>query len=165
MFQALVQRAQNAAEAAATKILSRAAAAVPFLIAAGFGTAALTVKLTELYGSATSYMIMGGLFALIGGVAMAIVQSNTTAAEEVAPAEESPSVAEAAAPLLDRDVLLAALTTAGPVALPAVLRLAARNLPLLVMAILVGILFFGRSFASTEETADTASAESEAPAA
>ena len=45
------------------------------------------------------------------------------------------------------DTLVPLLTAAGPVALPAVLRLAARYLPLVVMAVIAAMFFFGRSVA------------------
>jgi hypothetical protein len=157
MFQAVLQKAQHAVDSTVEKLLTRAAVAVPLVIAAGFGTAALTVTLTETYGPALSYTMMAGLFIAIGGITAAIMSANGTKqaeAPEPAPtmAEE---VAEVAAPLLDRDTLIAVLSTAGPVALPGLLRLAARNLPLLVMAVIVAIFFFGRSLTSAEsETTD-----------
>lgn len=161
MFQAVIQRAQRAVDSTLAKLLTRAAVAVPLLIAAGFGTAALTVTLTEAYGPALSYTMMAGLFVVLGGITAAVVSANGAPKEEVE--EPAPSVvddvAEVAAPLLDRETLVALLTTAGPVALPGLLRLAARNLPLLVMAVIVAFFFFGRSI-----TSDKPDAASAAPA-
>ncbi|MFM9847207.1 MAG: hypothetical protein ACKVP3_08600 [Hyphomicrobiaceae bacterium] len=165
MFQAVVQRAQRAVDSTLTKLMTRAAVAVPLVVAAGFGTAALTVTLTEVYGSALSYTMMGGLFAVLGGITAAVVSANgTTQAQPKEAPSVAEDVAEVAAPLLDRETLVALLTTAGPVALPGLLRLAARNLPLLVMAVIVAIFFFGRSVTSGEgETAEAAPAP-QAPA-
>jgi len=161
MFQAIVQRAQSAVDSTLAKLMTRAAVAVPLVVAAGFGTAALTVTLTEAYGPALSYTMMAALFVALGGLTAAVVSANGPTQAE--PPEEAPSVAEdvaeVAAPLLDRETLVALLTTAGPVALPGLLRLAARNLPLLVMAVIVAIFFFGRSVTSGEgETAEAAPA-------
>jgi hypothetical protein len=153
MFQAVVQRAQRAVDSTLAKLVTRAAVAVPLVIAAGFGTAALTVTLTDTYGPALSYTIMAGLFVVLGGIVAAVMSWDNGATEEPKP-EEAPSVvenvAEVAAPLLDRDTLIALLTTAGPVALPGMLRIAARNLPLLVAAVIVAFFFFGRSVAGDE---------------
>jgi hypothetical protein len=155
MFQALVQKAQGAVNTAVGKVLTRAAVAVPLVIAAGFGIAALTVTLTEMFGPALSYTIMAGVFVAIGGVT-ALVMSRSETEPQPVPEDEAPSlaenVAEFATPLLDRDTILPLLTTAGPVALPALLRLAARNLPLLVVAIIVAMFFFGRSVRADEQT-------------
>ena len=159
MFQAVVQRAQRAVDSTLAKLMTRAAVAVPLVIGAGFGTAALTVTLTETYGPALSYTMMAGLFVVLGGITAAVVSGNGASkeqAEEPAPSVAE-DVAEVAAPLLDRDTLVALLTTAGPVALPGLLRLAARNLPLLVAAVIVAFFFFGRSVASDEpDAAETA---------
>jgi hypothetical protein len=153
MFQAVVQRAQRAVDSTLAKLVTRAAVAVPLVIAAGFGTAALTVTLTDTYGPALSYTIMAGLFVVLGGIVAALMSSTNGSTQEPE-TEEAPSVvenvAEVAAPLLDRDTLIALLTTAGPVALPGLLRIAARNLPLLVAAVIVAFFFFGRSVAGDE---------------
>ena len=153
MFQAVVQRAQRAVDSTLAKLVTRAAVAVPLVIAAGFGTAALTVTLTDAYGPALSYTIMAGLFVVLGGIVAALMPSTNGSTQEPE-TEEAPSVvenvAEVAAPLLDRDTLIALLTTAGPVALPGLLRIAARNLPLLVAAVIVAFFFFGRSVAGDE---------------
>ena len=156
MFQALVQKAQGAVNTAVGKVLTRAAVAVPLVIAAGFGIAALTVTLSHAFGPALSYTIMAGLFVGIGGVT-ALVMSRSEEPQP-APEDEAPSlaenVAEFATPLLDRDTILPLLTTAGPVALPALLRLAARNLPLMVVAIIVAMFFFGRSIRAEEQASE-----------
>ena len=158
MFQALVQKAQGAVNTAIGKVLTRAAVAVPLVMAAGFGIAALTVTLTERFGPALSYTIMAGVFVAIGGVT-AMVMSRSETEPQPVPQDEAPSlaenVAEFATPLLDRDTILPLLTTAGPMALPALLRLAARNLPLLVMAVIVAMFYFGRSVRADEQTTGT----------
>lgn len=165
MFQAVIQRAQRAVDSTLAKLVTRAAVAVPLVIAAGFGTAALTVTLTDVYGPALSYTMMAGLFVLLGGLTAALVSANGST--EATPAEPTPTmaedVAEVAAPLLDRDTLVTLLSTAGPVALPGLLRVAARNLPLLVMAVIVAFFFFGRSVTSTEGEATEADTAPQAP--
>jgi hypothetical protein len=76
--------------------------------------------------------MMAGLVVAIGGVTTMLISSSEIEPQPV-PEDEAPSlaenVAEFATPLLDRDTILPLLTTAGPVALPALLRLAARSCP------------------------------------
>jgi hypothetical protein len=167
MFQAIVQKAQHAVDSTLAKLMSRAAVAVPLVIAGGFGTAALTVTLTDVYGPALSYTMMAGLFAVLGGLTAAIVSANgsTEAQPAEPPLSMAEDVAEVAAPLLDRDTLVTLLSTAGPVALPGLLRLAARNLPLLVMAVIVAFFFFGRSITRGEGETAEATPAPQAPAA
>ena len=154
MFQALIQKAQGAVDAVVGKVLTRAAVAIPIVIAAGFGIAALTVKLSQAYGPALSYTMMAGLFVGISGVT-AFVRSRSESDNQPVPEEKTATlaenVAEVARPLFDRDTLVPLLTAAGPVALPAVLRLAARYLPLAVMALIAAIFFLGRSAAPDQE--------------
>ena len=154
MFQALIQKAQGAASDVVGKVLARAAVAIPIVIAAGFGIAALTVKLSQTYGPALSYTMMAGLFVGIAGLT-AVVRSRSESENQPVQDEKTATlaenVAEVARPLLDRDTLVPLLTAAGPVALPAVLRLAARFLPALVMAVIAAIFFFGRNVAPDQE--------------
>ena len=154
MFQALVQKAEGAVGSAVNKVASRAAVAVPLVIAAGFGIAALTVTLTQAYGAGLSYTIMAGLFVAIGGITALWVSRNEP---DAAPQPEEPAtslaedVAEFATPLFDRETIVPLLATAGPIALPALLRLGARNLPLLVIAVIVALFYFGRSIAGESQ--------------
>jgi hypothetical protein len=52
MFQALIQKGQGAISSALAKVLTRAAVAVPLVIAAGFGIAALTARWDARVGQA-----------------------------------------------------------------------------------------------------------------
>jgi hypothetical protein len=126
----------------------RAAVAVPLVIAGGFGIAALTVTLSLAYGPPLAYTIMAGFFVAVA-VITAVIMSRKTPVAEPGTEEPGPTlaedVAEIATPLLDRDTIVPLLATAGPVALPALLRTAARNLPLIVMAVIVALFYFGRS--------------------
>jgi hypothetical protein len=169
MFEGLLHRAQHSLDVVLTRFLGRAAVAVPLLVALGFGTAALTVKLSAVYGQVTSYVVMAVIFAAVGGVVAAIVSSTTEidSAEAEQPQENTATaVTDAVAPLLDRDLLMTLLTTAGPIALPRLLAMTARHLPLLVMAGLVAIFFLSRTgeAQAQAEGADSAG-EPEAPAA
>jgi hypothetical protein len=157
MFQALIQKAEGAVGSVVGKVVSRAAVAVPMVIAAGFAIAALTVRLTQAYGAALSYTIMAGLFVAIAAVT-AVVMSRRTPEPESAADEPATSlaedVAEFAIPLLDRETIIPLLATAGPMALPALLRTAARNLPLLVVAVIVALFYFGRSLSGESQSVE-----------
>ena len=153
MFQGLLKRAERSLDSVVAKFVGRAMVAVPLLVAAGFATAALAVKLVTLYGHVTAYALMAALFAVIGLITMAIVAieqrpaSETAATESEASAgdtseEATPDVADLFGPEV-RSVL----ASAAPVALPGMLRGVGRNLPLiLVLAIIaVVIAHFGET--------------------
>ena len=154
MFQALIQKAEGAVGSAVNKVASRAAVAVPLVMAAGFGIAALTVTLTRAYGVGLSYTIMAGVFVAVAGITAVIMSRKEP---EVEPKADEPmptlaeDVAEFATPLFDRETIVPLLATAGPIALPALLRMSARNLPLLVIAVIVALFYFGRSIAGESQ--------------
>jgi hypothetical protein len=54
VFRGLISDAKAAAGAVIVKYVARASVAIPFLIAAGFATAALTVLLVDRYGPQTA---------------------------------------------------------------------------------------------------------------
>lgn len=147
MFQALFKRAERSIDQAVSKIAMRALAAVPLLIAAGFATAALTVKLVESYGAMTGYALMAVLFTVIGVVGLAIVGVNSRsgaaeegATEEPEAAADNPGSQEEQTPdigdLLTPEVR-ALMTSAMPVAIPGLLRGVGRNLPLIFVLAVV----------------------------
>lgn len=140
MFQGLLRRAERSVNQVIARALERALVAVPLLVAAGFATAAVTLKLVELYGSVIAYGLMAAIFAVIGLVAMAVVGMGTS--EQ--PAEDTPSGTENDQPsqaegLIDNaaDLLTpevrSFLGSVAPTALPVALRGVTRNLPLILM--------------------------------
>ncbi len=73
MFQSLFTRAERSIDQAVSRLVARVMIAIPLLVAAGFATAAIAVKLVELYGTVTALSIMAGIFAVLGLVTMAFV--------------------------------------------------------------------------------------------
>lgn len=159
MFQSLFKRAERSIDEAVARAAIRALVAVPFLIAAGFATAALTVKLVETYGAITGYGLMAALFGVVGLIALAIVGLNSRSAPADEPSEPK-SAAEGAEPTEDDtspdigDLLTpevrALLTSAMPVAVPGLLRGVGRNLPLIF--VLAVVAFVISQFAERPET-------------
>jgi hypothetical protein len=147
MFQAVIRRAQDAVDRTIDQAINRTVMLVPFVIAGGFGTAALTYLLNDAFGPQVGYLLMAALFVIIGLITMAVAHSRPTSSipddAEPQPAEAAPAAAEHASAMAlgdtDRELLVAALTSIAPVAMPEVLRLMVKNLPLL--AVLGGALF------------------------
>lgn len=141
MFQALFKRAENVIEQSIGQLVARIVMVVPFVVAAGFGTAALSLRLSREYGSEVSYLIMAGLFVGLGVVVAAIIaarQPATVGGNASAQADDAgngaeQSTAETAKSMseTDRELLLAALTSVAPIAVPHLARLLLRNLPLM----------------------------------
>ena len=147
MFQSIINRAQHSVESVLTKYVLRAVVAVPFLIACGFGTAAATVKLVQIYGHTEAYALVSAAFAVLGLLTAALIAisgSKPAVAASETVADVKPETPETAAKsLFDADLLVAALGVVGPKALPAVpamMRFVVRNWALVVALVVVAYL-------------------------
>lgn len=139
MFGSLFRRVQATFDRAVDSLVSRAIVAIPFLIAGGFGTAALAIRLNREFGSEMGFLILAAGFAALGLITALIFRARSEApaesdgtAEDSAPADGEPAASTGAPDFAgaDRELMMAALTSAAPIALPAIVRTIGRNLPL-----------------------------------
>ena len=168
MFQAVFRRAEVAVENAIGSIVVRLIVAVPFILAAGFGIAALWMYLSRTYGSESAAMMIGGGFLLLGilaGVVAGMRSPAGEAPEELQASERTDTAGQSTTSdealdmsEVDKDLLKAALTSIAPVAVPHVARMVVRNLP--VIAALGAALFL---YLRSDES-DGSTAEQVAPA-
>lgn len=164
MFRTLINDAKSAAGAVVARYAVRASVAVPFLVAAGFGTAALTVILVERFGSLVAYSMMAAGFAAVGVVAALVVtvkEQEEAVAEAVAEKKDTAGVTSDAAAQAAVQLPIALLGTlltssAGPGAAASGLKAIGRNWPLVLMLVLVGLLFWplGNKTEAEEAAAD-----------
>jgi len=163
VFAGLLNQAKSAVSGLVLKYVARASVAVPFVIAAGFALAAVTVMLVERFGHVMAYWLVAGGLAAIGGIA-AIAVSVKEHEEEKAEerAEESDTeavVSDATAQALVQApiALLGALMTTpgGATSALSVARLLGRNFPLVLLLVMIGALFWPtKGSGSPEEDAD-----------
>ena len=149
MFRGLINDAKAAAGSLVGKYLMRVSVAVPFIVAIGFGIAATTVFLVDKLGSLYAYLTIGGAFTLIGLMAALVVsvKEQEEAAETKVEATDTASVATDAAAQAAVQAPLALLgtlfaTPAGPAMLAGGTKALARNIPLVVLLALIGMLFW-----------------------
>jgi hypothetical protein len=171
MFQGLLRRAERSLDQVVAKYVGRAVVAVPLLIAGGFGTAAMTTKLVELYGTVVGYSIMAAGFAVLGLILMAVVGSGLpqpAAEEATATAQAANATDEEAGDQLDSDFDATALLTpevrsflasSAPMALPVIARGVGKNLPLILILALIG--FVISRFAGASQNVASAGADPE----
>jgi hypothetical protein len=162
MFRGLINDAKAAAGSLVGKYLMRASVAVPFIVAIGFGVAALTVVLVEKFGSLYAYLMVAGGFTLIGLVAAVavnvkeqeeeIAENRAEAGDTKAVATDAAAQAAAQAPLALLGALLA--SPAGPSALAGGAKMMARNIPLVVLLALIAMLFWPLDGKTQERPAD-----------
>jgi hypothetical protein len=149
MFEGLVTRAQRSIDSLVSKYVTRLAVAVPFLVALGFGTAAGSARLTEDYGSTTAHAIMAASFAGLGLIAaLAIALNGSRSAPATADASSPPAEAaigvEGKDGALTPELLLTVLGAAGPAAISPLIRLALKNLPLVLLAVILAYVLFSQ---------------------
>jgi hypothetical protein len=169
MFQALVNDIKSAAGSLVARYVVRASVAVPFLAAAGFATAAVTLMLIESYGAIAAAWIVAGGFAAIGVVAAAVVsakEQEEETAEARAAETDTGKVASAAVTQVAEQAPLALLgallsTPFGPSALAGGAKMLARNIPLVVLIAVLGLLLWS---SKSESDADAAVGESQGEA-
>jgi small neutral amino acid transporter SnatA (MarC family) len=150
VFARLLTDAKSAVSGLVLKYVARASVAVPFVIALGFALAAITVMLVERFGHVIAYwMVAGGL--VVVGIAAAIVVSVKEHEEEVAEqqaekadTEEGVSAATVQAIVQTPIALVSALFAApgGATTALSVARLLGRNLPLVLLLVMIGALFW-----------------------
>ena len=84
MFQGVIDAAKSSASALLAEYAARASVAVPFLIALGFATSALTVYLMERFGAISAYLIVAAGFTaigVIGAIAFGVKEQEEEPAE------------------------------------------------------------------------------------
>jgi hypothetical protein len=148
MFQGLINNAKSAVSGLVLKYVARASVAVPFVIALGFALAAITVMLVDRFGHITAYWAVVGGLALVGAMAAIIVSAKEReeqVAEQVAERTDTEEVVgDAAAQAIVQTpiALLGALFTSSPATALGGVRLLARNLPLVLLLLMIGSLFW-----------------------
>lgn len=150
MFRSLISDAKSAAGAVIGKYAIRVSVALPFLVAAGFGTAATTLVLIDRFGSILAYCFMAGGFAAIGLIAALAVTVKEQEEERVDTQEQKTDTADVASdaaaqaavqlPLAFLGTLLT--TPLGPGVAASGAKMVVRNLPLVLLIAIIGLLFW-----------------------
>ena len=161
MFRSLISDAKSAAGAVIGKYAIRVSVALPFLVAAGFGTAATTLVLIDRFGSILAYCLMAGGFAAIGLIAALAVTVKEQEEERVDTQEDKADTANVvtdtaaqAAVQLPLALLGMLLTTPlGPGVAKGGAKMVLRNLPLVLFVAVIGLLFWPSANNPSEEEA------------
>jgi Na+/melibiose symporter-like transporter len=150
VFAGLINQAKSAASHLVLKYVARASVAVPFVIAAGFALAAITVMLVERFGHIMAYWLVAGGLALVGVIASIVVSvkehEEKVVEQQAAKTDTEELVTDATAQAIVQTpiALLGALMTmpGGATGALSAVRLLARNLPLVLLLVGIGALFW-----------------------
>ena len=159
MFAGFIQHAREAASHLVLRYVARASVAVPFLIALGFAIAAIAVMLVGRFGHVAAYWIMAGGLAIIGVLAAIVVSvkehEEQMAEDKAQQADTQEVVSDAAAQAIVQApvALLGALftTPGGATSAFKVARLLGRNLPLVLLLVMIGALYWPAPDAEGED--------------
>jgi len=159
VFAGLIKQAKSAASHLVLKYVARASVAVPFVIAAGFALAAITVMLVERFGHVMAYWLVAGGLALIGVIASIVVSvkehEEEAAEQQAAKTDTEEVVSDAAAQALVQTpvALLGAIMTmpGGAAGALGAARLLGRNWSLVLLLVVIGALFWPTEDAPAEE--------------
>jgi hypothetical protein len=162
----LYRKAQATVDNAIAQLVWGLLMVVPLLVALAFVTAAGSHYLYRNYDPEIANLILAAIFFAISAViaiSYAVRKPETAASEEAKAQEEanteaaSGSASEsplAAFSSADRDILLAALTSAAPYAIRPVLTAAFRNLPLLLVIAVAAFVLSRTSGSGTSASSD-----------
>ncbi len=162
MFAGLINQAKSAVTGLLLKYVARASVAIPFVIALGFALAAITAMLVERFGHIAGYWMVAGGLALVGLVAALVVSvkehEEEVAEQEAEQADTEEVVSEATAQAMVQAplALLGALVTTpgGATSALSVARLLGRNLPLVLLLVMIGALFWPNEASRPAEEED-----------
>lgn len=141
MFAALFKRAEESVDSAIGDLGNRIIITIPFLVALGFGAASLTLYLNRIYGAELGNLIVAAAFCALGFIVLLVVRvrrrqahaAEATASEEGAPAEEKMS-ATGQQSIFDDDAVMAVVSSAAPIVIPAMIRTGLKNWPIILAA-------------------------------
>lgn len=153
MFAGLINQAKVAASRVVLQYVARASVAVPFVIALAFALAAITVMLVQRFGHTAAYWTMAGGLVLVGVIAAIVVRAKEheqKVAEERAEQVDSKDVLSdsASQALLQAPLALVGAASALPGGATTILkglRILGRNYPVVLLAGLIGLLFWPTS--------------------
>jgi hypothetical protein len=154
MFARLFRRAEATVDNAIGDLFNRLIIAVFFLIALAFATASLAITLNNAYGPELGNLLVAGIFCVLGIIAALILRPRTSskaiesAADETLKAEAENEISPAGS-IFDDETVMAVVSSAAPVIVPAMIRTGLKNWPLL-LSIAAGLYVMSRP---TEPTA------------
>jgi hypothetical protein len=147
MFNSLFKRAEATVDNAIGQALNRLLVAIPFVIALGFATWALTVWAVREWGTETGLLAIAGGYAFIGVCMLPLLrrapaaQTSEESAGETTEAVTTPEE-KAADDAMNAEMAKSVLAAIAPIAAPSVIRFALRNLPMIAAIVGALIVYF-----------------------
>ena len=142
MFDSWISDFKRSINNAITEYVLIALAVVPFLVAAGFATAAVVIWLTASMSTTAAFLVVSAGFALIGMVVLIIARSYEKPSQPSEPQDAVQSDVAEASLLSGSMGTIAGLIFAHPGVAWSTLRVLVRNLPALIAGSILGGMLF-----------------------
>jgi len=145
VFASLFRRAEASVDNAIGELANRILITVPFIVALGFGAASLSSFVNRMYGPEIGNLIVAAAFVVLGGLVALVVRLRRSPPplDDTEPSETEEQGA-AATSIFDNEQIMGLFSTAAPILLPALLRTATKNWPL-ILAVAGGLYVFSLS--------------------
>jgi len=146
VFASLFARAEASVDSAIGDLGNRILITIPFIVALGFAAAALSIYVNRMYGAEIGNLIVAAAFVVLGGIIALVVKLRKSPAPERVEPEPNPNEEQlnSAKSIFDNEQLMGIVSTAAPILLPALLRTATKNWPL-ILAVAGGLYVFSLS--------------------
>lgn len=146
MFTSLFARAEASVDNAIGDLGNRVLITIPFIVAVGFSAASFSVYVNRTYGAEIGNLIVAAAFVVLGGVIALVIKLRKSSAPQLSDPEPAPNEEHlnSARSIFDNEQLMAIISTAAPILLPALLRTATKNWPL-IFAVAAGLYVFSLS--------------------
>lgn len=149
MLRSLFQSAQSVVEGSVEELGRRLIVVAFIVVAACFATAALAGWLYREFPAEQANLLLAGVFVLLGALtslAFNTRRDQSAIIEQATEPAERASVSSAVAPdtntsalgASERELVMSALSAAGPLALPSIVRLGVKNWPI-VLALIAAV--------------------------
>jgi hypothetical protein len=148
MLEPLLELAKQRVTNSLEKLVARGVVTIPFLIALGFATAALTVKAIELWGAVVGCLVVAALYLVAATVLAAFFLGKEERENEEREAARQQAEPAASLMSLFQTDPLAALSALGTNV--SILRMLGRNMSPLLILLVVGIYLWARSEAASK---------------
>ncbi len=146
MFASLFKRAEASVDNAIGDLGNRVLIALPFLVAIGFAAASLSMIANRAYGAEIGNFLLAAGFLALGCIVAIVVkirQENATPVDAPQATADEEQLGSAKS-IFDNEQLLGVVSAAAPILLPALLRTATKNWPL-ILAVAGGLYVFSLS--------------------
>ncbi|MBY0559756.1 hypothetical protein [Hyphomicrobium sp.] len=147
MFESLFEKAEASVENRLGELGNRVLIGIPFIAALGFAAASFSSYANRNYGPEIGNLIVAGGFVLLGFVVALVVKLRKRPIGASFEAKEEPKTEEPSKTgpsFLEDDKVMSIVSAAAPIVLPAMLRTASKNWPL-ILAAAAGLYVVSRS--------------------